>query len=757
MQNICAFVVRYFKVCLIAFLAALGTGLFYSSTAWPGSLKGPAAENPSQTSTSSSDPGFELGESWLNPYLELPSLDDLFKTIAEGVRFEPYEGILRGAMGTAISHRGNALDQALLLKRVLTLQGYQSRLVSGKLEKTNAMILLRGMYPPQLPEFNFSVQYDPFALEKSDRLLNTVRTHYWVEIHQDSDQWLPLDPSFPRAKIGEAYAEADHYYQQPLDEWKQTVALRFMQQTKDNKTKTVFDMEMSVEDLGYLPLSFSCMGIPLAEPEPASKDEGSALGLFGKSLDNKKDLEEKTSEPDPESEILGTQYSWALRMRGQGSRQASHSVLFSQPESFIAKEWLEITIKIPGQPDRILQRVLFAAEDDDPKHQPSLYRRYLFEVLPGSVSPELAEAMHAQFSEMPLENWQRSMMQAQASEDSGRILGTDETLATGLLQMIITRFAEASDEITDRVAYRNGVAVIRARPRIIIAAAELKNSKLQFSMDLRLDEVDAIPFPGIPANAAHLFQMGRGILESTAEGQVLQELTGVDFLTTSSLMSLAQSEGISLQVVDESGLGNLMKRSKFPLNVRRILTASVIGGREIIIPEKPVQIAGVDRWGWWQVEKATGRIIGVMDNGLHAGMAEYTMSTTKISLDPRMGFVVGMIVGADSTLFTISGLMIKHGQVTAALIKEAKDYIQSVLCSSCPKAEAKASASISVGGDCLKWEKQVSVGAQASIDFCDQYLNGFKCAAGLLMSGLTGEGGNTVEVKGETSYEAGCK
>ncbi len=756
MKNRSVYKTRYYLYKIWPVSALILGILFLFTSPSTGALDGFAGGEQAQLSMSISEPGFELGDSWLNPYSKQKSLDDLFKTVAEQIRFEPYEGILRGVMGTAISHRGNSLDQALLLRHVLSMQGYQSRLVTGRLNKANSLILLRGMYPPQLPEFSYSELYNPFKLEKSEHLINAVSKHYWVEVNQGTNQWLPLDPSFPRAKIGEAYAEAEHYYEQAQDDWKQIISIRLMQKTKNNKAKTVFDIEMPVSELGYIPLSLSCMGAPLEEPAKKPDKSGSSLGLFGKSLNNSESVKKDAEEPKSEPRILGTQYDWALRIRGQGSRQSAHSVQFQQSGTLISKEWLEITIKTPGHEDRNIQRVLYEAPDDRPEHQPSMYRRYVLEVLPGIVRPELAEAIHAQFIRMPIEDWKQSMAQSHKTGDFGAVVATDEALASRLLQMILTRFAEASDEASDRAAYRNGVAVIRSLPRVLIASAELENKVLKFSMDLRLDEVEAIPFPGMPSKATRLFQMGRGILESIAEGQVLQQLTAGSVVTTSSVMSLAQSDGIPLKVVDVSGLSSFMKRTNLPLKVRQTLMSSLIEGREIIIPEKPVRIAGVERWGWWQIEKASGRNIGVMDNGLHAGMAEYTISTKEIGLNPRMGFVVGMIVGADSTLFSISGLMIKHGQVTPALIKEVKAYLEKVMCSSCPKAEAKAGSSISVGGDCLKVEAKDEIDGKVAIDFCEQYIKGFKCAAGLLMAGLTGESVNKAEVKIEASYEVGC-
>lgn len=742
-------VVLPFILCMALLLA--------SPQALSANIKAVDKDGKASSSIVVSEPGLELGDNWLDPYLKQKSLDRLFKSVAEQVRFEPYAGMLRGVMGTAISRRGNSLDQSLLLKHVLAQQGYQVRLVTGQLDNSNALTLLRGMYPPQIPSFGFSKSYDPFKLETSGRLVQAVQKHYWVEVNQGDDSWLPLDPSFPRAKIGEAYARAEQVYQQAQDDWKQVISIRLLQKTIKNKTTTLFDVEVPVAEIGYMPLSLSSIGIPLEQPTEKSKEKSSAKGLFGKSLKDGTSSKAEPAQSESAGKILGTRYNWALRIRGHGSSEIAHTVQFNKAATLIAKEWLELTIKAPGQDDRRIERVLFDATDARPEHQPPLYRRYVLEVFPGAVRPELAQSMHEQFSKLPLDAWKASLTQSQKNGDSSAVLAMDEALASSLLQMILTRFAEASDEASDRAAYRNAVAVIRSTPRVLIASVELDGQELVFSMDLRLDEVDAIPFPGAPSKIARLFQMGRGVLQSTAEGEVLQQLTGNQVLTTASLMARAQAANITLKVVDASQLNRYVKQSKIPKDIRQALSSSVTKNSEIIIPEQAVRVAGVERWGWWLVDKPSGRTIGVMDNGLHAGMAEYTISTTEINLDPRMGFVVGMVVGADATLFTISGLMLKHGQATPAMIKEVKEYLDNVLCSSCPQAGASASASYSAGDDCLSVEKSVGVSAKVSIDFCEEYVNGFKCAAGLLMAGLTGESGRKEEAKVEAAYSAGCK
>ncbi len=727
------------------------------SVAWSAGLKGFGDEGRPHASAILSEPGFKLGEQWLKPYLASKSIDTLFGMVAEGVRFEPYDGSLRSPEGTAITRKGNSLDQALLLKKVLDAKGYRSRLAQGRLDRDNASILIRGIYPPRIPGYRYSDEYAPFEPQKSNPLIKGVLTHYWLEIDQGAGNWLPLDPSFPRARIGEAYAKAENYYDQPLQAWHQIVSVRLMRKTMDGSTAILFDIEKPVSELGYMPLSFSCMGIPLENrPGNESAKKGSAAGLFGGALGGKGSDRSSEKEVDAQAQILGTQYRWRLAIRGEGSEQSVHSVEFGRRDSLIAREWLDITLKVPGQPDRTIERLLFVAEDKMPEHQPRMYRRYLLELLPGSVRPELADERDRQFGALSLKDWERSLRGAKQDSDQATALAIDEKLGSSVLQMIITRFAEASDEASDRAAYGNGVVIVRALPRLLISSAEMQGEKLELSMDLRLDEVEAIPYPGAPARVANLYQTGRGIMQSKMEGAILRKVTGQETLSTAALIDEARSQGIDLRVLDDASLNGFLKSAVVPAVVSDHMKKSVSGGNRIIVPQRAVTVADTKRWGWWQVDEASGRHIGVMDNGLHAGMAEYTLSTKEIGLNPKTGFVVGMIIGADSTLFTISGLMLKHGEVTQAMIKEAKDFLESIICSSCPKAGASASVSASAGNDCFSKEISRGASAKASIDFCEEYANGFKCASAMLMAGLTGDGAKA-EIKTEASYSLGCK
>jgi len=78
--------------------------------------------------------------------------DKIVRFLQEQIYFEQYEGLLRGAEGTLLSRAGNALDQAVLLARLLKDAGYDARIFSARLSDPDAHMLLQELAVPRKPE-----------------------------------------------------------------------------------------------------------------------------------------------------------------------------------------------------------------------------------------------------------------------------------------------------------------------------------------------------------------------------------------------------------------------------------------------------------------------------------------------------------------------------------------------------------------------------------------------------------------------------
>ena len=69
-------------------------------------------------------------------------LEQIFRFVHEQIRYEPYEGVLRGAKGTLVSGAGNSADQALLLAELLKASSIPVRYVKGELDPSEVTALL---------------------------------------------------------------------------------------------------------------------------------------------------------------------------------------------------------------------------------------------------------------------------------------------------------------------------------------------------------------------------------------------------------------------------------------------------------------------------------------------------------------------------------------------------------------------------------------------------------------------------------------
>jgi len=109
-----------------------------------------------------------------------------------------------------------------------------------------------------------------------------------------------------------------------------------------------------------------------------------------------------------------------------------------------------------------------------------------------------------------------------------------------------------------------------------------------------------------------------------------------------------------------------------------------------------------------------------------------------------MAAVIGAISGATDAQFVISAMVLKHGELTAEAVAEAKAYLSDLgeALRQALTVEAKvggyetlASASVEMEG-CFRYEVSAEVGAEAGgsltvIDegWCEAFQRGFTCSA----------------------------
>ncbi|MEO8575935.1 MAG: transglutaminase domain-containing protein [Gemmatimonadales bacterium] len=725
------------------------------------------------------------GDESLAPY-EGKDIDEIFARVAKGVRFEPYSGILRGAIGTAISRSGNSADQSILLAETLRRAGYKVRFARGVLADANIDAVIRGMYPPGIGVDSLGPEYEVYNPANDTELRNVVKDHMWVEVFQVGS-WLPLDPSFPRSKIGEAYATGSERFDTPPDALFQRVEATLREETVNGQSHELARFAGTSADLGTKPISLVVRTIPQSTGGETPKKPGppAAIGGMNDALGGGSGAPPEPPKPTPKK-MVGVAYVRDMSVSGVQQKVKRTTVRDGDAGAAIKREWLEFNLTGPGAPPRRVDRVLYQV--DEKAKLPALERRYSITILSGRIPKSFAdEQTSLAKSLVNVEDFeQRAKRFADTSPDDpnartaaielGRLGDALGTVAGHLLAL---RFAAESDSLSRIIADGTAASLAWATPRILIVAIEMTGKDkgqmdAKVSLDLRLDEIRVYPWPGAPTSIVPMFQTARGVQESVIEGTLVAFATGRDpTANTAQLISIAEQQGVPLVVINtstRSRLGEIVPG--VPATCVQMMDAALAKGREIIIPSRAIALGGEERWGWWEVDPATGRVVGVMQTGEHQGMAEYSVNSEEIGLNDESAKILGMMMGSMTTVGTLSALLLEYGGLTPKLVAKLEAYVGSILCNSCiEKAEAKASisgpsASGSIGNECYKASKKFGgsgfeVGGAVKVGFCAAYGDGFKCSSGMILRAIKKQKLVDVETKFklpsvETEAKIGC-
>jgi hypothetical protein len=686
------------------------------------------------------------------------SVEDSFAEVSR-LPYEPYVGVLRGARGTLVAAAGNALDKSLLLATMLRAQGHQVRFVTGSLNAERSAALLRSVYPAQLPDAKWGPEYAPFDPGADPALKAAVAAHAWIEFERDG-AWVPADATVPGSKLGEAYGEADGRTDDLPPDAYHRVALTWRASTEGGDEQELGRIEGTVAEFALRPISLVVRATPIRPNGKGGKPAAppSAGDMFGGAFGAEEEEKPKAAPSgSPSTEPLaGLRYERELVLPGGPAKAPSHIADRRKTGTAIAREWLEGAVTGPGGFERRIERTLWARDPAGTQGEPvGEVRRYGIGIFSGRVTHAFVKA-RLEEARGPLamdETKQKAeaLTRRAAGDDAEaarrEAVEIEERLGTSAAWFLSLGFAAESDVITEQLASRSSLVVARGVPRIVISNIETVanrpvDARATVGLDLRLDEVQAYPWPGRPARAAYVFQIARGEQESIIEGAVVKTRTGRPAVTTAAVMQQAPVQGLRFLTVTPESRDELAEAKGMPAQVRAQVEAAVGRGRHVIVPEAAVTLEGKPRWGWWDLDPKTGAVVGVMEGGGHQATAEYAIDLKEQGFDEDKAFAIGMTVGAITTVWALEAAMLKYGEITPEVIKFVAEWVENGSCNSfCPpKAELGAQFEGSVAGDCLKpkyWKAEVM--ARVTVKFCDEYNEGFKCAGGLILAWLKGE------------------
>ncbi len=116
--------------------------------------------------------------------------------------------------------------------------------------------------------------------------------------------------------------------------------------------------------------------------------------------------------------------------------------------------------------------------------------------------------------------------------------------------------------------------------------------------------------PGIAANVAERMVGGSGLGSASSDGSI----------SVAQVFDVAKDEGQAISAIsDPAVVGSL----PFTESAKQTLRRALDDGWVAIAPERPVELGGTERVGWWLVDPASGRVADQMDNGMGQDTIEW--------------------------------------------------------------------------------------------------------------------------------------
>ena len=686
------------------------------------------------------DAGTETREagSEAEPVESLPAegdWQDAFKFVRDAIRTEPSRFPLKTAEGVQWGRSGNSLEKALLLAHLLQDKGKTVEVAKGELDDAAAKALLGTIFPAAK-----AVSYKsgvPVSTPAEDPVLvSAVKRHFWVRM-QDGDSWVDLDPSFPAAAPGKAFAPVEETYE-PSDEAlsaRVSIAIEY-KEGDSGEPQTVLSWDGMMGDVANRPLSLSVVteytkAAPEAKEDKEEEAEGVG-GLFG-GLSGQSSGKKKAAGVE-----VKAVFNAALTVAGESLADGQ----VTAGKGPAVRLSLKVKIESLGEVVSECERALF--ETTPNRREAPLFQRHAI-LVTGNKIPAAAwqDKLKVAADKDLLADVKTRVDEIRESVKAKKI--TRETLATSaeleeklgpdLGHLVNMIFASTSDDQTEKAGAALSVANWYALPRILITSFSGREKTTETTIDLRQDRVEAVSLPGQASRMTETFLYGRGVMESILEGKLLELLAGKPALTTAVLMREAARNKIPVRMFSALEK-DMLKKFGPPDDVIRRISSALDAGRIVVMPERGVAWEGRMRWGWWDIDPRTRETIGVLDTGLHQAMLDMTILETEGPLNSKMGMVIGAMVGAIDTYWVLSALILKYGELNKAALLEAKSYMKDIQSVMCPGFEKKIEFSASITTvdieDCYKHEIElvkVEGGVSIQQGWCEQFAKGFACAS----------------------------
>ena len=562
----------------------------------------------------------------------------IFTYVRDEIAFEPYKGALRGPRGTLLAMAGNSVDRAALLAAMLASSGQRVRFVRGTLPQPEAERLVTSVWADRSPARTESESAaSPDAGAAGERLVAAMqrdaklvvdllqrsghpaqsgqpvtlqslgqeaRDHYWVESSPDGRTWTAMDPSFASATPGEVFAQPAETLDSLPEGIYHHIELRIRTEEAVGgglATREVLKHSARAADLSGIDVF---LGHDAGQGAEANRVRPFLL-VRGQTLEG----EWFWLKPPTAGKAA---VSMVDALGGAGEQAAGATTA----------ESIEIDFANPDGSGETVVREIF---DRIGKHRraagPPLGDAQIAEAT-GSLSvADFASGLYDLFFTTGAVDLEHLTHLVPRPERPDRI-----DVAAGLHRVALA-YTALSDALTSRVVPPTGsvTRLFPNTPRLAIAELTTVQGTPRLGLDLRRERVRAA-IPGFRKEHLFLAQVLRGVVDGTLERVVLTappgdapDLPGGGVFGTSLLFDLAHAQKVAAVLMAQGGPA---LRDDVSEDGRARVRESLAAGNVVIAPERPIQLAGLSRYAWWEIEPRYGATTAVTDEGLHQATVE---------------------------------------------------------------------------------------------------------------------------------------
>ena len=607
--------------------------------------------------------------------------DKIIHFVQDKFAFQPYQGLLRGVQGTLNSRAGNALDQSVLLAKLLGDAGFETRIVSGQLTDIDALNLVNSLANTQLPEnigngekyekalAKFSLKKDKkinwkqtetykrysqskanlekllqannISLENKDitaKLVQQTKDYFWVEYRMgQSEEWKGAHPALKKGK--KLDVKAISYIQKviPKNYLHQLKIEAFIQQRKGKELTTHSLMKPWIRPIANLNnLSITYTNVPSGVKIGSSFDEIIAQSNFFTPMLNGNPVGNKVFDMKGrliDAEAMKASSQGALFQTLGNKLEDSINQINGKDKSEtlmqLTAQWLQFTFIQPDGTEFVQKRYFYETDDykvtasSNKKAKLALMSEYHLLTSSGQQPLAYLANVYLNLIEDSIPLLQASAKKVFKPNEKVSISKKDLAIKSSF-ELLVQYHLMDSQPDKDK-----SIIIYKAHPNLIgIKRGYIDEGKAFIAVDIVSNHKNYLIKKDNKVFASVKSAFTGGVWETASEWLPSRFLNlKQESLDTLQIHSAANKQNITMKIVKDDDLNSVNIKDK---NILSRIKKELDQGYTILMPEKKPN--NVEMTGWWRINLNTGETLGMTADGGGQSATEYIIENIQMTV-----------------------------------------------------------------------------------------------------------------------------